>query len=496
MIELEHIAKSIESKILEMQKSATPFNAGRVLTVNDGVTRIKGLKNAKYGELLRVGNSFALVMNLEEDNVGAVLLTNVDEVSSGDTAYLTDKVMDIGVSDKILGRVVNALGSPIDNKGSIKCDTYRPIEFPAPEIMKRGAVNTPLQTGIKAIDAMVPIGKGQRELIIGDRQTGKTTIVIDTILNQKDKDVICVYCAIGQKASSTASVISTFEKYGAMDYTVIVAATASDSASMQYLAPYTATAIAEYFMYAGKNVLICYDDLTKHAVAYRSLSLLLNRPSGREAYPGDIFYTHSRLLERSAKLCKESGGGSITALPIIETQLGDISQYIPTNVISITDGQIFLTSELFNSGIRPAVNVGLSVSRVGGSAQVKAMKKLSARLRLDLAHYRELAVFSQFASELDSETRVILNAGGRLTESLKQIQYSPINIENQIVFLFLIINNLIPSVPLQKLNIAESKFIDLLNVSAPEVLEDIRKSGDFSEENQNKVREIAATLQV
>lgn len=495
MIELEHITKSISKKMSSINKNSM-LVAGIVNTVNDGVVRIKGLDRARYGELVRINNSYALIMNLEENSVGAVLLTNTNEVVSGDLAYLTDRVMDVGVSDSILSRVISPLGTPMDNKGKIEHDEYRLLEFPAPEIAKRGAVNSPLQTGIKAIDAMVPIGKGQRELIIGDRETGKTAIAVDTIINQKGKNVICIYAAIGQKASSTANVIKVLEEHGAMSYTTVVCSSASDSPSMQYLAPYTAVSIAEYFMYKGRDVLIVYDDLTKHAVAYRTLSLLLGRPSGREAYPGDIFYTHSRLLERAAKMGEKYGGGSITALPIVETLLDDISQYIPTNVISITDGQLFLTNELFNSGIRPAVNVGLSVSRVGGSAQIKAMRKISSQLRLDLAHYRELAIFSQFANDLDPETKAILDNGERLTEALKQSQYKPQNVEKQVVFLYAVINKMLDQVPVNRIQEGERVLEQLIENYAPEVYVQIKTTGEMTDEIKQKIKEIAVKVEL
>lgn len=442
-MDLQDLTRRLSEKLEGYSSHIRPRVTGIVQQFNDDVVFAEGLSDVSYGELIKIGSSYAMVLNLEQNLVGAVVLNGSEGINAGDTVTATGHVMDIGAGFQLLGRVINPLGTPVDNKGGYGIETYLPLEAEAPPIIKRDKVNEPLQTGIMAIDSMIPIGKGQRQLIVGDRQTGKTAIAIDTILNQKDKDVICVYVAIGQKASTTARIVRLLEERNALSYTVIISSSADDSASMQYLAPYTGCAIAEYFMHKGKDVLIIYDDLTKHAIAYRTLTLLLKRPSGREAFPGDIFYTHSRLLERAAKLGKDYGGGSMTALPIIETQMGDIASYIPTNVISITDGQIFLDTELFNAGIRPAINVGLSVSRVGASAQYPAMKRVSGRLRLELASYRELASFSQFMSDLDPETTKVLKRGEMLSQGLKQSQYSPIPFEVQTVCLYILTNGLI-----------------------------------------------------
>jgi F-type H+-transporting ATPase subunit alpha len=430
-------------------------------------------------------------MNLSKESIGAVLLNNVWDVSEGSTVRNTGTVVQVPVGDALLGRVVSPLGVPMDGKGKVFADKYRTIEAEAPHIFDRQGVKKPLETGIISIDSMVPIGKGQRELIIGDRQTGKTAIAIDTILNQKGKNVYCVYVAIGQKASTIASILKTLEDEGALEYTIVVASTGSDAPSMQYIAPYAGCAIAEEFMYSGKDALIVYDDLSKHAVAYRTMSLLLRRPPGREAYPGDVFYLHSRLLERAARLNDAHGGGSMTALPIIETMAGDISAYIPTNVISITDGQIFLESELFNAGIRPAVNVGLSVSRVGGSAQIKAMRKVAGRLRLDLAQYRELAVFAQFASDLDKNTRETLDQGARLTESLKQPQYSPYSMASQVILLYVAINKYLVKLPFNHVSEFNRRYLDYVDTNYPEVRLEIDKTGDLSEESISSLRKAA-----
>jgi len=432
----EEISSVIKEQMKRYAAQLQVADVGTVIQVADGIARIHGLENAMQGELLEFpGEVYGMVLNLEEDNVGAVLLGNNRNINEGDTVKTTGRVVEVPVGDAMLGRVVNALGQPIDGKGPIETDKFRQIERVASGVISRKSVDTPLQTGIKAIDSMIPIGRGQRELIIGDRQTGKTSIATDTILNQKGKDVICIYVAIGQKASTIAKVVNTFKNGGAMDYTIVVASTASDCAPLQYIAPYAGTAIAEHFMHKGKDVLIVYDDLSKHAVAYRALSLLLGRSPGREAYPGDVFYLHSRLLERSSRLSDEMGGGSITALPIIETQAGDVSAYIPTNVISITDGQIFLESDLFFSGMRPAVNVGLSVSRVGGAAQTKAMKKAAGSIRIDLAQYREMEVFTQFSSDLDAATKEQLEYGSGLMELLKQPLGHPMSMHEMVITL-------------------------------------------------------------
>lgn len=444
----EEITAVIKEQIENYDSATAEEKIGYVLQSGDGIAKIYGLRDAMYGELLVFENGVAgMAMNLEEDNVGCILLGSDREIKEGMTVKSTGKVLSVPCGDELIGRVVDPLGKPIDGRGAIHTDAARPIESPAPGILQRKAIDTPLQTGIVAIDAMTPIGRGQRELIIGDRQTGKTALAVDTIINQKGKDVICIYVAIGQKASTVASIQNTLKKYGAMDYTVIVSSTADQSSTVQYIAPYAGCAMGEYFMYEEhKDVLIVYDDLSKHAVAYRAVSLLLKRSPGREAYPGDVFYLHSRLLERSAKLSDDLGGGSMTALPIVETQAGDISAYIPTNVISITDGQIFLETELFYSGQRPAINVGFSVSRVGGDAQLKAMKKIAGPLRLNLAQYREMAVFAQFGSDLDEGTRNKLAQGERLYECLKQPQYSPLEVEDQIVLLFSAVNGYLSDV--------------------------------------------------
>lgn len=436
-IKPEEISNIIKQEIDNYKKTIDISNVGTIVEIGDGIARIYGLTNAMAGELLEFSNgSEGMVLNLEEDNVGAVIFGSTVGIKEGDIVKSTGKVTSVNVGEQLLGRVVDSLGNPIDGKGEIGSSEYMPVEQVASGIIDRSPVDTPLQTGIKSIDGMVPIGRGQRELIIGDRQTGKTAIAIDAIINQKETDVKCVYVAIGQKRSTVVGIVKKLEEAGVMEKTIVVAATASEAASLQYLAPYSAVTMAEYFMYKGEDVLIVYDDLSKHAVAYREMSLLLKRPPGREAYPGDVFYLHSRLLERSAKLSEELGGGSITALPIIETQAGDISAYIPTNVISITDGQIFLETDLFNSGFRPAINAGLSVSRVGGSAQIKAMKQVAASLKLELAQYNELLAFAQFGSDLDKATREQLNRGERIMEILKQAQYRPYKVEEQVLVFY------------------------------------------------------------
>jgi len=485
---MELIGEFIRDRIQEYHREFDIENVGRVMRSGDGVVLISGLGDCKYGELLEFERGvFGIAFNLEEDAVGAVLLSNQNSVAEGTTVYSTGRVVSVPVGESLLGRVVNPLGQPIDGKGPIRAEAYMEIERKGPGIYERDAVNQPLQTGLLAIDSMIPIGMGQRQLIIGDRQTGKTAIALDTIVNQRDKDVICVYVAIGQKASTVSQVINTLREMEAMDYTIVVSATASDSAPMQYIAPYAGCAMAEYFMYRGRDVLIVYDDLSKHAVAYRTLSLLLRRPPGREAYPGDIFYLHSRLLERSAKLNKEKGGGSLTALPIIETQAGDISGYIPTNVISITDGQIFLEDELFFAGIRPAVNVGLSVSRVGKSAQIKAMAKVSGTLRLELAQYRELQVFSQFSSELDQSTQELLAQGERITEMLKQEQYHPMDVVHQVILLYVVTKKMLLDVPVNRIQEFKQQFIEYMECYYTDVIENIRRSGDITEENMARI---------
>jgi F-type H+-transporting ATPase subunit alpha len=488
LINMESVGEFIRDRIQEYEQEFDVENVGRVIRSGDGVVLISGLNDCRYGELLRFeGDVFGIAFNLEEDTVGAVLLNNQNSVMEGTTVYSTGRVVQVPVGEGLLGRVVNPLGQPLDGKGPIRAEGYREIEQKAPGIYERDMVNQPLQTGLLAIDSMIPIGRGQRQLIIGDRQTGKTAIALDTIVNQRDKNVICVYVAIGQKASTVSQIINTLREMGAMDYTIVVSATASDSAPMQYIAPYAGCAMAEYFMYKGKDVLIVYDDLSKHAIAYRTLSLLLRRPPGREAYPGDIFYLHSRLLERSAKLSKEKGGGSLTALPIIETQAGDISGYIPTNVISITDGQIFLEDELFFAGIRPAVNVGLSVSRVGKAAQIKAMAKVSGTLRLELAQYRELQVFSQFSSELDPSTQELLAQGERITEILKQEQYHPMDVAHQVVLLYVVTKKMLLDVPVSRIQEFKQQFIEYMDCYHRNVVENIRKTGDITEEDMAEI---------
>ena len=475
----------------EIKKYSTEFevdHVGTVIQVADGIARIHGLEKAMQGELLEFPHEvYGMVMNLEEDNVGAVLLGDSANINEGDVVKTTGRVATVPAGDAMLGRVVNALGQPIDGKGPIKTETLRPIERVASGVISRKSVDTPLQTGIKAIDSMVPIGRGQRELIIGDRQTGKTAIAIDTIINQKDQDVLCIYVAIGQKASTVANLVKTLEEAGAMDYTTVVAATASELAPLQYIAPYSGCAIGEEWMEQGKDVLIVYDDLSKHAAAYRTLSLLLRRPPGREAYPGDVFYLHSRLLERAARLSDKLGGGSLTALPIIETQAGDVSAYIPTNVISITDGQIYLETEMFNSGFRPAVNPGLSVSRVGGSAQIKAMKKIAAPIRVELAQFRELASFAQFGSELDADTKEKLAQGERIREVLKQPQYAPVPVEYQVIILYAATRKHLLDIPTEKVLEFEEALFEYIKTKYPEIPESIKETRVLSDEAEQKL---------
>ena len=461
---------------------------GRVISSSDGIVEVSDMSGVRMGELINFhSGAYGIAMNLEKDYIGVAVFSGDDAIESGEVAYGTGRIMEVPVGKGLLGRVVNPMGIPIDGRGEIISSGHMPIEAPAPGIIERGAVNRPMQTGILSIDAMIPIGRGQRELIIGDRQIGKTAIAIDTILNQKDKDMICIYVAIGQKASKVAELEQLLRSKGAMDYTVIVCATASDNASMQYICPYAGCAIGEYFMHEGQDALIIYDDLSKHAVSYRTLSLLLRRPPGREAYPGDVFYLHSRLLERAAQLNEKNGGGSLTALPIIETMAGDISAYIPTNVISITDGQIFLDSELFRSGVRPSVNVGLSVSRVGGAAQGKAVRKVSGRMRLDLAQYRELKVFAQFGSDLDPTTRASLNRGEQLMEALKQGQYSPYSYAEEAIILNILSEDLCPQVPPEQINKFLHLVLDNLKLSHPEVIFNIEHDDVISEDGRQTI---------
>ena len=484
----EEISSVIKEQIKRYAAQLEVADVGTVIQVADGIARIHGLDNAMQGELLEFpGEVYGMVLNLEEDNVGAVLLGNQKNINEGDTVKTTGRVVEVPVGDAMLGRVVNALGQPIDGKGPIETDRYRQIERVASGVISRKSVDTPLQTGIKAIDSMVPIGRGQRELIIGDRQTGKTAIAIDTIINQKGQNVKCIYVAIGQKASTVASLFKTLEEFGAMSYTTVVASTASELAPLQYIAPYAGCAIGEEWMEAGQDVLIVYDDLSKHAAAYRTLSLLLKRPPGREAYPGDVFYLHSRLLERAARLSDKLGGGSLTALPIIETQAGDVSAYIPTNVISITDGQIYLETEMFNSGFRPAINAGLSVSRVGGSAQIKAMKKIAAPIRVELAQYRELAAFAQFGSELDADTTEKLAQGERIREILKQPQYQPMPVEKQVMIIYAATKKYLIDIPVEKILDFEKALFEYVDTKYPEVPEAIRTEKVISDETEAKL---------
>lgn len=479
----EEISSVIKEQIKRYSSELEVSDIGTVIQVADGIARVHGLENAMQGELLEFpGEVFGMVLNLEEDNVGAVLLGDQKSINEGDIVKTTGRVVEVPVGDAMTGRVVNALGQPIDGKGPIQTDKFRKIERVASGVITRKSVDTPLQTGIKAIDSMIPIGRGQRELIIGDRQTGKTAIAIDTIINQKGQNVKCIYVAIGQKSSTVATIVKTLEEYGAMAYTTIVAATASELAPLQYIAPYSGCAIGEEWMDNGEDVLIVYDDLSKHAVAYRTLSLLLRRPPGREAYPGDVFYLHSRLLERAARMSEEYGGGSLTALPIIETQAGDVSAYIPTNVISITDGQIYLETEMFNSGFRPAVNAGLSVSRVGGAAQIKAMKKIAAPIRVELAQYRELASFAQFGSELDADTTEKLAQGERIKEVLKQPQYSPLSVEYQVMIIYAVTNKYLLDVDVDKITRFEKEFFEFVDTKYPEIPSSIRETKVISEE--------------
>lgn len=485
----EEISSVIREQIKNYVTKLETADVGTVIQVADGVARIYGLEKAMQGELLEFpGEVYGMVMNLEEDNVGAVLLGDHRNVNEGDTVKTTGRVIEVPVGDALTGRVVNALGQPIDGKGPVETKQFRPVERVAHGVIDRQPVDTPVQTGIKAIDSMVPIGRGQRELIIGDRQTGKTAIAIDTIINQKGQNMHCIYVAIGQKASTVAGIVKTLEEYGAMDYTTIVASTASELAPLQYIAPYAGCAIGEEWMERGEDVLVIYDDLSKHATAYRTLSLLLRRPPGREAYPGDVFYLHSRLLERASRLSEELGGGSLTAIPIIETQAGDVSAYIPTNVISITDGQIYLETEMFNAGFRPAINAGLSVSRVGGSAQIKAMKKIAGPIRTELAQYRELASFAQFGSELDDDTRERLAQGERIRESLKQPQYKTLPVEKQVLIIYAVTKKYLLDIPVESVLEFEEKFLEYVDTKFPEIYSAIRNTKDLSPEMEALIR--------
>jgi F-type H+-transporting ATPase subunit alpha len=491
----DEISKVIKQQIESYSSELDFSEAGTVIQVGDGIARVYGLYSAMSGELLEFHNgTYGMALNLDEDSIGVVIMGSDAGIKEGDPVKLTGRMAEVPVGDGMLGRVVNALGEPIDGKGAIAADGYRKIENPAPSVIKRREVNKPLQTGIKAIDALVPIGKGQRELIIGDRETGKTAIAIDTIINQKDKDVYCVYVAIGQKASTMARIIKVLNETGAIDYTTVVMATASDSAPLQYMAPYAGCAIAEEWMYRGKDVLIVYDDLSKHAVAYRAISLLLRRPPGREAYPGDVFYLHSRLLERAACMSEENGGGSLTALPIVETQEGDISAYIPTNIISITDGQIYLEADLFNHGVRPAINPGFSVSRVGGSAQIPAMKKLAGPLRIEFAQYKELAAFSQFGSDLNQDTLNRLNHGERIMEVLKQPQYKPMPVEDQVLILYVLNNRHLANIEVRRILKFQKDFIKYVDTHAAHIKEEIKETGEISEKLAENIDAVIAEV--
>ena len=484
----EEISSVIKEQIERYATGLEVSDVGTVIQVADGIARIHGLEKAMQGELLEFpGGVYGMVLNLEEDNVGAVLLGDSQNISEKDTVKTTGRVVEVPVGDALIGRVVNALGQPIDGKGPINTDKFRQIERVASGVITRKSVDTPLQTGIKAIDAMVPIGRGQRELIIGDRQTGKTAIAVDTIINQKGQNVKCIYVAIGQKASTVANIVKTLEENGAMSYTTVVASTASELAPLQYIAPYSGCAIGEEWMEQGQDVLVVYDDLSKHAAAYRTLSLLLKRPPGREAYPGDVFYLHSRLLERAARMSDEYGGGSLTALPIIETQAGDVSAYIPTNVISITDGQIYLETEMFNSGFRPAVNAGLSVSRVGGSAQIKAMKKIAAPIRTELAQYRELASFAQFGSELDADTKETLAQGERIREMLKQPQYKPMPVEYQVIIIYAVTKKYVIDIDVDRVIDFQDGLFEFIDTKYPQIPEKIKETKVLDEETEKEL---------
>ncbi|MCF6459916.1 F0F1 ATP synthase subunit alpha [Clostridium sp. Cult3] len=486
----EEISSVIKEQIKKYEKKLDMVDVGTVIQVGDGIARVHGLEGCMAGELIEFpGEVYGMALNLEEDNVGCVLLGSDKGIKEGDIVKKTDRIVEVPVGDVMIGRVVNALGQPIDGKGPINATKFRPIERIAPGVITRKSVDQPLQTGIKSIDSMFPIGRGQRELIIGDRQTGKTAIAVDTIINQKGQDVICIYVAIGQKQSTVAQIVDVLEKQGAMDYTIVVSATASELAPLQYIAPYAGVSMGEEFMDNGKDVLIVYDDLSKHAIAYRAMSLLLRRPPGREAFPGDVFYLHSRLLERSARLDEKYGGGSITALPIIETLAGDISAYIPTNVISITDGQIFLETDLFFAGQRPAINTGLSVSRVGGAAQIKAMKKVAGSLKLELAQYRDLAAFAQFGSELDKDTRERLAQGERIMEILKQPQYKPVRVEHQVIILYTVLNRYLSDIPVDQISQFEREFLNFVDNNFPEIVDSIKETKDLTEETEQKIIE-------
>ncbi len=487
-INSEKIAKIISTEIDKYKREAVAEEVGKVLEASDGIARISGLSNAMAGEMLEFpDNVYGVVLNLDRNEIGAIILGDYIKIQEGDPVKCTGRILQVPVGEELVGRIIDPLGNPLDKKGAIKSKNFRPVEFLAPSVVKRQPVKEPLQTGIKAIDSMIPIGRGQRELVIGDRSIGKSAILIDTIINQKGKDIYCIYVAIGQKTSTIARIVEKLSETGAMDYTIIVSATARTPASLQYIAPYAGCAIGEYFMYSGKHALVMYDDLSKHAVSYRQLSLLLRRPPGREAYPGDIFYLHSRLLERAAKLSDEMGGGSLTAIPIIETKAGDISAYIPTNVISITDGQIYLESDLFNAGVRPAINPGISVSRVGGNAQINAMKKVAGMIRLDLAQYRELETFAKFGTELDKETKKQLARGERTVEVLKQGQYKPMDVEDQVLILFALTKGFLDDLEVNKISKFEKEFLEFIHVSQTSIVDELRKTKDISLELEEKI---------
>jgi len=488
-IKSEKIADIISSEIGRYKREVIIEEVGRVLDAGDGIARISGLSNAMSGEMLEFpDNVSGVVLNLDKSEIGAIILGDFIKIQEGDIVKCTGNILQVPVGEALVGRIIDPLGNPLDNKGPLKNEQFGPVEFNAPGVVERQPVKEPLQTGIKAIDSMIPIGRGQRELVIGDRSIGKTAILIDTILNQKGKDVYCVYVVIGQKTTTIARLVEKLEEAGAMDYTIIVSATAKTPASLQYIAPYAGCAIGEYFMHNGKHALVIYDDLSKHAVAYRQISLLLRRPPGREAYPGDIFYLHSRLLERAAKLSEEKGGGSLTAIPVIETKAGDISSYIPTNVISITDGQIYLEMDMFNAGIRPAVNPGISVSRVGGNAQINAMKKVAGMLRLDLAQYRELETFAKFGTELDKETKKQLARGERTVEVLKQGQYAPMDVEDQVLILFALTNGYLDDIEVKKLQRFEKEYLEFIHSSCADIITDLKKTKDIDEKLDQKIK--------
>jgi len=488
-IKSEKIADIISSEIGRYKREVIIEEVGRVLDAGDGIARISGLSNAMSGEMLEFpDNVSGVVLNLDKSEIGAIILGDFIKIQEGDIVKCTGNILQVPVGEALLGRIIDPLGNPLDNKGPLKNEQFGPVEFNAPGVVERQPVKEPLQTGIKAIDSMIPIGRGQRELVIGDRSIGKTAILIDTIINQKGKDVYCIYVVVGQKTATIARLFEKLEEAGAMDYTIIVSATAKTPAALQYIAPYAGCAIGEYFMHNGKHALVIYDDLSKHAVAYRQISLLLRRPPGREAYPGDIFYLHSRLLERAAKLSEEKGGGSLTAIPVIETKAGDISSYIPTNVISITDGQIYLEMDMFNAGIRPAVNPGISVSRVGGNAQINAMKKVAGMLRLDLAQYRELETFAKFGTELDKETRKQLARGERTVEVLKQGQYCPMDVEDQVLILFALTNGYLDDIEVKKLQRFEKEYLEFIHSNCADIMADLKKTKDIDEKLEQKIK--------